>query len=118
MAAVRLNEGRLDAAFEAYENVLTLDSLNQDARKGLLAVAEARQHERLRLRVPYDKVPVLRMASMALTQQKFDPQEGFVLSRINGEWDVRSLLKLCPMSEEDALSIFVRLLDRGVIELV
>jgi hypothetical protein len=30
---------------------------------------------------------------------------------------VRSILKLCPMPEEEALMIFVRLLDRKVIEL-
>ena len=40
-----------------------------------------------------------------------------MLSRINGQWDVRSLLKLCPMPEEDVLLIFSRLLDRQVIDL-
>ena len=40
-----------------------------------------------------------------------------MVSRVNGEWDVRSILKLCPMAEEDALMIFARLLERGVIEL-
>ena len=34
-----------------------------------------------------------------------------------GEWDVRSILKLCPIPEEDALMIFARLLERSVIEL-
>jgi hypothetical protein len=57
------------------------------------------------------------MGSVALTKEKFDAQEGFVLSRVNGQWNVQSILKLCPMPEEDALSIFVRLLDRKVIEL-
>jgi hypothetical protein len=36
---------------------------------------------------------------------------------VNGQWDVQSILKLCPMGEEEALLIFARLLDRGVIEL-
>ena len=55
--------------------------------------------------------------AVTLSQQKFDHQEGFVLSRINGQWDVRSILKLCPMAEEEALMIFVRLVDRKVIQL-
>ena len=38
-------------------------------------------------------------------------------ARVNGEWDVQSILKLCPMVEEDALMIFARLLERGIIEL-
>jgi hypothetical protein len=54
---------------------------------------------------------------MALSQQHFDPQEGFVLSRINGQWDVRSLLKLVPMPEDEVLLIFSRLLERQVIDL-
>jgi hypothetical protein len=54
---------------------------------------------------------------VALTRENFDPQEGFVLSRVNGQWDVQSILKLCPMSEEQALLIFARLLERNVIEL-
>ena len=35
-----------------------------------------------------------------------------MLSRVNGQWDVQSILKLCPMAEEDALLIFARLLER------
>ena len=116
-AEMRLKEGRFDAAREAYERVLTLDGLNQAAKKGLLAVADARQKAKTVQRIPLEKVPVLRLTAMALSQQQFDPQEGFVLSRINGSWDVRSLLKLCPMPEEDVLLIFLRLLDRKVIDL-
>jgi hypothetical protein len=116
-AEMRLKEGRFDAALEAYEKVLALDGVNQAAKKGLVAVAEARQKAKLAKRVALEKVPVLRLTAVALAQQHFDHQEGFVLSRINGSWDVRSILKLCPMPEEDVLLIFSRLLDRQVIGL-
>ncbi len=116
-AEMRLGEGRFDAARDAYERVLALDGVNQAAKKGLLAVAEARQKARVARKIPLDKVPVLRLTALALAQQKIDPQEGFVLSRINGQWDVRALLKLVPMPEDDVLLIFARLLDRQVIEL-
>lgn len=116
-AEMRLKEGRFDSALEAYEKVLTLDGVNQAAKKGLLAVAEARQKAKAARKIPLEKVPVLRLTAMALSQQQFDPQEGFVLSRINGQWDVRSLLKLVPMPEEEVLLIFSRLLERQVIDL-
>jgi hypothetical protein len=116
-AEMRLKEGRFAAAREAYERVLALDGVNQAAKKGLLAVADARQKARTARKIPLDKVPVLRLTALALAQQHFDPQEGFVLSRINGQWDVRALLKLVPMAEDDVLLIFSRLLDRQVIEL-
>jgi len=117
IAYQRLQERRYDAAFKAYEEVLGLDRLNQHAKKGLLSVTEARDRDRARRSVPLNKVPALKVDLQTLTRENFDPQEGFVLSRINGDWDVQSILKICPMAEEDALLIFARLLDRGVIEL-
>ena len=117
LAYQRLQEKRYDAAVQAYEEVLALDRLNQHAKKGLIAVMESRSKDRALRTVPLDKVPTLLMDMRTLTRENFDPQEGFVLSRVNGEWDVRSILKLCPMAEEDALLIFARLLERKVIGL-
>jgi len=114
---MRLKEGRFDAATEAYERVLSLDGVNQAAKKGLLAVVDSRKKAKTAKRIPLNKVPRMRLTAIALAQQHFDPQEGFVLSRINGQWDVQSILKLCPMPETDTLSIFSQLLDRQVIEL-
>ena len=105
-------------AERAVRKALALDRLNQHAKKGLIAVAQARDRERALKRIPLDKVPVLKMDLMTLTKENFDPQEGFVLSRVNGQWDVQSILKLCPMAEDDALMIFARLLERKVIEFV
>jgi hypothetical protein len=116
-AYARLRERRHDAAIMAYEAVLAIDRLNQNAKKGLLAAIEARQREKAARTVPLDKVPVLAVDYAALTRENFDSQEGFVLSRVNGQWDVQSILKLCPMTEQDALLIFSRLLERRVIEL-
>jgi hypothetical protein len=116
-AEQRLQEARFSAALEAYEQVLALDRLNQKAKKGLVGLAEAREQARIRRRIALNRVPFVTQGSLALGRENFDAQEGFVLSRINGQWDVGSILKLCPMSEEDVLLIFARLLDRKVIEL-
>jgi tetratricopeptide (TPR) repeat protein len=117
LAYQRLQEKRYDAAIKAYEEVLALDRLNQHAKKGLIATIESRSREKAVRSVPLTKVPVLTMDLIALTKEDFDPHEGFVLSRVNGEWDVQSILKLCPMGEEAALLIFSRLLERKAIAL-
>jgi hypothetical protein len=117
IAEDRLREKRFDAARKAYEDVLSLDRLNQNAKKGLIATLEARHQEKTLTAVPRDGVPVLASDMAALTTENLDPQEGFVLSRVNGEWDVQSILKLCPMGEEATLLIFARLLERGLIRL-
>lgn len=108
---------RWGQALAAYEDVLKLDRVNQHAKKGLIAAIEGRSRQRLVKNVPLDKVPAMIVDFATLTREKFDPQEGFVLSRVNGQWDVRSILKLCPMPEEEAILIFARLLERKVIEL-
>jgi hypothetical protein len=115
LAQNSLRDKRFDVAMKAFEQVLALDRLNQPAKKGLIAVIEARKSERATKHIPLDKVPVLTMDFVELTKQKFDPQEGFVISRVNGQWDLRSILKLCPMGEQEALAIFARLLERKVV---
>jgi hypothetical protein len=113
----RLQEKRYDAALKAYEEVLAVDRLNQNAKKGLIATMEARQREKQVHAIPRDKVPSLAVDFATLTKQNLDPHEGFVLSRVNGQWDVQSILKLCPMGEEEAMLIFARLLERKLVRL-
>jgi tetratricopeptide (TPR) repeat protein len=117
LAYQRLQEKRYEAALKAYEDVLAIDRLNQNAKKGLIAAMEARQRERLVHAIAFDKVPSLAVDFATLTKQNLDPHEGFVLSRVNGQWDVQSILKLCPMGEEEAMLIFARLLERKLIKL-
>jgi hypothetical protein len=116
-AAAQMRLGRYQAAQAAYEEVLAVDRLNQHAKKGVAAAAAAIAKQRAARAVPLDKVPVLVMSLAALTRETLEPNEGFVLSRINGSWDVRSILKICPIAEQEAISIFARLLARNVIEL-
>ena len=117
LAAERVAQKRYDKALEAYEQVLAVDRVNQNAKKGLISVVEARGRDRAMRAVHLDAVPVLLLDFKELTSQDLDAQEGFVVSRVNGEWDVQSILKLCPMQEDDALMIFSRLLERKVIGL-
>lgn len=116
-AAELRRENRFDAALTLYEEALGLDRLNQEAKKGLLAASDEKKRYRLAARLPHHKIPVLRLGAVALTRERFDPHEGFVLSRINGDWTLGAILKLCPMPEDETLTIFMRLLERGVIEL-
>lgn len=62
-------------------------------------------------------VPQLLVTPSDLTNQQIDPQEGFVLSRINGEWDIQSILSICPFREADCLRMIRSLFARGIIQL-
>ncbi len=62
-----------------------------------------------------EKIPELAIAMQSLTEHSFSPHEGFVLSRINAQWDVKSIMKISPMKELEVLMIFQKFLRDGVI---
>ena len=113
-----IEAGDFDSALKSYESVLKLDPLNQHAKKGLVVAIDGRGRTRSLRLVPRNKIPKLLVSFADLTKEKFDPREGFVLSRVNGDWDVQSILKICPMPEDEAMLIFARLAERKVIEFV
>lgn len=50
-----------------------------------------------------------------ITSMDFTPNEGFILSRVNGQWDIGSLLKISPIREPDAMLILYKLWKDGII---
>ena len=52
-----------------------------------------------------------------LTSRPFSPTEFFLISRIDGAWDVKSIVQLAPLREADTLRTLKRLRESGVIEL-
>lgn len=60
-------------------------------------------------------VPRLLASLDQLSNAWLGPQEGFVLSRINGELDIAGILSVCPFREVDTLRMIKTLLERGVI---
>jgi hypothetical protein len=61
-------------------------------------------------------VPKFKASIEQLESERLGPQEGFVLSRINGEADVGSILSVCPFREADSLRMIKKLMDAGIIE--
>jgi len=60
-------------------------------------------------------VPKLLETFEELEHERLGPQEGFVLSRINGELDVASIVSVCPFREADSLRMIKKLMDGGII---
>lgn len=61
------------------------------------------------------KVPRIAKPISEITNMNFTPNEGFILSRINGQWDLGSLMKISPIRESDAMLIFYKLWKDGII---
>jgi hypothetical protein len=114
-------ERRLDddpeTALAMVQTVLEDDPKNADAQR-LLPQAEEKLIKHIYSSgLSPASVPMLLVSPTALTEQHLDPQEGFLLSRINGTWDIESILSICPFREADCLRMLKRLIDRGVVGL-
>jgi hypothetical protein len=62
-------------------------------------------------------VPVLRLPSSELVKLKFDAEQGYLISRIDGVFDVATVVSLCPFRESAALKGLSDLAARGIITL-
>jgi hypothetical protein len=106
-----------EAALIMIQRVLEEDPKNAEAQK-LLPQAEEKIIKRIYSSgIAPTAVPVLLVSPNALTDQQLDAREGFILSRINGSWDIQSILSICPFREADCLRMIKGLIDRKVIGL-
>ncbi|MFA6956582.1 MAG: DUF4388 domain-containing protein [Thermoanaerobaculia bacterium] len=64
------------------------------------------------------KVPKLVKDFDEISQMNFTPNEGFMISRINGTWDIGSILKISPLREIDSLLILRKLQRDGIVKLI
>ena len=67
--------------------------------------------------VMLSSIPQLAVSFEQLTSSKLSPQEGFMLTRINGSYDIQSILKITPMPQLDALLVFWKLSKEGFVKL-
>jgi len=66
-------------------------------------------------KIPPGAVPVLSKPMEELMSFAFTPNEAFIVSRINGIWDVRSIARISPFPEAEVLRVFAKLQTSGVI---
>jgi len=117
-SAERKLEDDPEAALEIVQKALEQQPNNLEAQ-ALLPAAEEKFVKRVYASgtIGPKSVPHLRVSPSDLTTQQIDPQEGFVLSRINGAWDIQSILSICPFREADCLKMIKKLIERGIVEI-
>lgn len=67
--------------------------------------------------VTLNRTPRLKVDMGELTKLDISPQEGFMLTRVDGSSDVKTILRMSPMPKVDALMLFWRLREEGMISL-
>lgn len=109
------DDGKPERALPLIQKILEQEPENAGAQ-ALLPVAEEALVKQIYAReFSRQAVPKLLVAPETLTFDDIGSQEGFMLSRINGVWDIESILSICPFRDADSLQMIKALLDKGVI---
>lgn len=116
-AQTALHNGDFEKAMRHLKAALSLDPENEDVKATMRNAEGAIAGELRKTGIVATRVPRLTTALENMQHMNFSPNEGFILSRINGEWDIGSIIKVSPMREADALLIFHRLHKDGIVEL-
>jgi hypothetical protein len=119
MAAGRsfLERGDFDAALRHLRAARALEPDNPEAQNALADAEKKARDEIERAGVTLGSVPQVTATMEQLTSSKLSPQEGFMLTRINGTYDIQAILKITPMPQLDALMLFWKLSQGGYIKL-
>jgi len=97
---------------KAAENLDPSQSGVRSAIKGAEAVILADLYQQ---GITDSKIPRISKPINEITTMNFTPNEGFILSRINGQWNLGALMKISPIRESEAMLIFYKLWKDGVI---
>ncbi|HYJ89255.1 MAG TPA: DUF4388 domain-containing protein [Pyrinomonadaceae bacterium] len=114
LAREELNANNTEKALSILHTALRREPKNPAAQV-LLIDAEKKFIEEIYTKISPSGVPRIVITLEDLSHRQIEPQEGFVLSRINGEWDIQSILSICPFREADSLRMIKKLCEDGII---
>lgn len=107
-----MNQLKVEEYESAVRHLRAAASLEPDNRDLRLVIEQKEEAIRKAIAdtgVRPECVPVLESSFEEMKSLRFSPGEGFILSRINGKSDIRSMAKISPLSELDALLVFWKL---------
>lgn len=107
-----LKDAKLDVALKAYRKAKDAEgagSVTSKIDEGENKIKAALE----RAGIGLDKVPKLKVDMGELANLDLSPQEGFLLTRVDGRFDIQSILKMSPMNKVDAQMLFWRLRKEG-----
>ncbi len=108
-----LKSGDLVTALKSFRKAKTAPGSNSmieaAVRNGESMIQQALEREG----VGMESVPKLKCGMDELTKLEISPQEGFMLTRVDGSYNLKSILKMSPMPPLDAQMLFWRLKASG-----
>lgn len=116
-AHARLRTGDRAAALAMAERARALAPGDAEARAAFAAAERARVAEVARALLASHRVPRLRRSPAEVAQLELTEIERRLIHRIDGRWDLLSLIRTASVREAEALLAIAHLAERGVVEL-
>lgn len=113
----RLTEGQFDEAVDLLQQAVTASPRDLKIKELYDYACAQFREQAYRELLPASSIPVLVRAMNQLTNERLTPEEVFLISRVNGAWDLKSIIDISPLGEVEALRIVKRLKDRGILQL-
>jgi hypothetical protein len=110
-------EGDRVGAFELAARARALEPQHPEAQELFRAAERALFAELSRELLASFRVPRLLIASGELERLELSETERYLAGRVDGRWDLLSLMRASSVREAEALITFKRLADRGIISL-
>ncbi len=115
-ARVLLSEQQFDEARTILSTASNLDPDNRQIRTMIKQIREA-QIAHLYQEIPPHKVPVLAVEREKLADFQLTPRENFLASRLNGMWDVATLVVSTPLGELETLRTLRKFIHAGIAKM-
>jgi hypothetical protein len=112
-----LTQAEFELALRHLRAARSLDPDDTEVQESLTQAEKVVRVEIEKSGVTLVSIPQLAVGLEQLTNSKLSPQEGFMLTRINGSYDIHSILKITPMPQLDALIVFWKLTKEGFIRM-
>jgi hypothetical protein len=110
-----LEGSRFEEAVNLYGYLLKYLPRDEEVTRGLAMAEEGSCQLYFKETVPLSSVLELAVPLQKLAKESISSHEGFLASRVNGTWDIASILKVSPMPERQALKAIRKLLDKGIL---
>jgi hypothetical protein len=123
-AAALIAEGRTLLANGEFEQAMRYLRAAADLEPDGRETKEAMRWAEIEIRAQFEgegfdlaAVPVMNRPLEEIQSISVTPEEGFILSRVDGRIDLKSILKISPVPELDALLVIWNLVRSGHIKL-
>ena len=110
-----LTSGAYEKAIRHLRAARSLEPDSEPVQRALEKGEELITRQVKRAGITLDAVPRLERTMDEMTGLDLSPRAGFILTRVVDRYDIRSIVKISPMPQIDALLVFYRLLEAGHI---